>query len=58
MLVSLNTFVSPMLVTHPAPPMFQVKLNIAERTRALEIVGFSVSLAALLVSLAIFCRFR
>ncbi|XP_046989031.1 PDF receptor-like [Schistocerca americana] len=36
----------------------KVKLEIAERTRALEIVGFSVSLAALLVALAIFCRFR
>ncbi|GFG35417.1 hypothetical protein Cfor_07744 [Coptotermes formosanus] len=35
-----------------------VKLNIAERTRTLEIVGFSVSLAALLLSLAIFCHFR
>ncbi|XP_049852895.1 PDF receptor-like [Schistocerca gregaria] len=36
----------------------KVKLEIAERTRTLEIVGFSVSLAALLLSLAIFCRFR
>ncbi|XP_049800301.1 PDF receptor-like [Schistocerca nitens] len=36
----------------------KVKLAIAERTRTLEIVGFSVSLAALLVSLAIFYRFR
>ncbi|XP_049771833.1 PDF receptor-like [Schistocerca cancellata] len=36
----------------------KVKLGIAERTRTLEIVGFSVSLAALLLSLAIFCRFR
>jgi len=47
-----------MLVTHTAPPILQVKLNIAERTRTLEIIGFSVSLAALLVSLAIFCHFR
>jgi hypothetical protein len=47
-----------MLVTHTTPPILQVKLNIAERTRTLEIVGFSVSLAALLVSLAIFCHFR
>ena len=58
MLVRLNTSVSPMPVAHPTPLMFQVKLNIAERTRTLEIVGFSVSLAALLVSLAIFCHFR
>ncbi|XP_046741752.1 PDF receptor [Diprion similis] len=36
----------------------KVKLDIAQRTRNLEIVGFSVSLAALLVSLAIFCHFR
>ncbi|GLH04197.1 PDF receptor [Gryllus bimaculatus] len=34
------------------------KLAIAARTRTLEIVGLSVSLAALLLSLAIFCRFR
>lgn len=34
------------------------KLEIAERTRTLEIVGFSISLAALLISLAIFCHFR
>jgi hypothetical protein len=47
-----------MLVTHPALPLLQVKLNIAERTRTLEIVGFSVSLMALLASLAIFCHFR
>ena len=38
--------------------LLQVKLVIAERTRTLEIVGFSVSLAALLISLAIFCHFR
>ncbi|XP_023726525.1 PDF receptor [Cryptotermes secundus] len=36
----------------------KVKLDIAERTRVLEIVGFSVSLTALLISLAIFCHFR
>ncbi|XP_068084336.1 PDF receptor [Anabrus simplex] len=36
----------------------KVKLGIAERTRTLEMVGFSVSLAALLISLAIFCHFR
>ncbi|XP_063242234.1 PDF receptor, partial [Bacillus rossius redtenbacheri] len=36
----------------------KVKLDIAERTRALEIVGFSVSLTALLLSLAVFCHFR
>ncbi|KDR09011.1 PDF receptor [Zootermopsis nevadensis] len=36
----------------------EVKLAIAERTRTLEIVGFSVSLAALLISLTIFCHFR
>jgi hypothetical protein len=35
-----------------------VKLAIAERTRVLEIVGFSVSLTALLISLTIFCHFR
>ena len=58
MFVRLNTSVIPMLVTYPAPTMFQVKMNIAERTRTLEIVGFSVSLAALLVSLAIFFLFR
>jgi hypothetical protein len=38
--------------------VLQVKLNVAERTRTLEIVGFSVSLAALLLSLAIFYHFR
>jgi hypothetical protein len=38
--------------------VLQVKLDIAERTRILEIVGFSVSLTALLISLAIFCHFR
>ncbi|XP_071451372.1 PDF receptor [Hetaerina americana] len=36
----------------------EVKFRIAERTRTLEIVGLGVSLAALLVSLAIFCHFR
>ncbi|XP_055701921.1 PDF receptor [Phlebotomus papatasi] len=34
------------------------KFNIAERTRILEIVGFSISLTALIVSLIIFWRFR
>ncbi|XP_059607496.1 PDF receptor [Phlebotomus argentipes] len=34
------------------------KFNIAERTRVLEIVGFSISLAALILSLVIFLRFR
>ena len=34
------------------------KLDVAERTRVLEIVGFSVSLIALIISLVIFCRFR
>jgi hypothetical protein len=38
--------------------VLQVKLDIAERTRTLEIVGFTVSLTALIVSLAIFCHFR
>ncbi|XP_015592268.1 PDF receptor [Cephus cinctus] len=36
----------------------KVKLDIAKRTRTLEFVGLSISLAALLISLAIFCRFR
>ncbi|XP_046669176.1 PDF receptor isoform X1 [Homalodisca vitripennis] len=36
----------------------RMKLDIAEKTRTLEIVGFSVSLAALVISLAIFCHFR
>ncbi|EEB11610.1 class B secretin-like G-protein coupled receptor GPRcal2, putative [Pediculus humanus corporis] len=36
----------------------KIKLDIAEKTRTLEIVGFSVSLIALLFSLAIFFRFR
>ncbi|KAK6629841.1 hypothetical protein RUM43_003661 [Polyplax serrata] len=36
----------------------KIKLDIAEKTRTLEIVGFSVSLVALLFSLAIFFRFR
>ncbi|XP_058821177.1 PDF receptor isoform X5 [Topomyia yanbarensis] len=35
-----------------------IKIDIAERTRTLEIVGFSLSLAALIISLLIFCRFR
>ncbi|XP_075214183.1 PDF receptor-like [Lycorma delicatula] len=34
------------------------KLEIAEKTRTLEIIGFSISLFALLISLAIFCHFR
>ncbi|XP_055606877.1 PDF receptor isoform X2 [Uranotaenia lowii] len=34
------------------------KYDIAQRTRTLEIVGFSLSLAALIISLVIFCRFR
>ncbi|XP_043266612.1 PDF receptor isoform X2 [Venturia canescens] len=36
----------------------KVKLEIAEKTRTLEFVGLSISLAALLISLAIFCKFR
>ncbi|XP_066602041.1 PDF receptor [Prorops nasuta] len=36
----------------------EMKLDIAERTRTLEFVGLSISLAALVASLAIFCRFR
>lgn len=36
----------------------EIKIIIAERTRTLEIVGFSLSLTALIVSLVIFCRFR
>nr|XP_024218284.1 PDF receptor [Halyomorpha halys] len=36
----------------------EMKISIAQRTRTLEIVGFSVSLAALIVSLAIFSHFR
>ncbi|XP_078043104.1 pigment-dispersing factor receptor [Augochlora pura] len=35
-----------------------MKMDIAEKTRTLEFVGLSVSLVALLASLAIFCRFR
>ncbi|XP_062714596.1 PDF receptor isoform X3 [Aedes albopictus] len=35
-----------------------IKIDIAERTRTLEIVGFSLSLIALIISLVIFCRFR
>ncbi|KAF3428564.1 hypothetical protein E2986_12736 [Frieseomelitta varia] len=35
-----------------------MKLEIAEKTRTLEFVGLSISLVALLASLAIFCRFR
>ncbi|KAG5680989.1 hypothetical protein PVAND_010463 [Polypedilum vanderplanki] len=34
------------------------KIKIAERTRTLEIVGLSISLLALVISLLIFCRFR
>ncbi|KAL7292869.1 hypothetical protein TKK_0013542 [Trichogramma kaykai] len=36
----------------------QVKLEIAEKTRTLELVGLGISLTALLISLSIFCRFR
>ncbi|XP_050085800.1 PDF receptor isoform X1 [Anopheles aquasalis] len=35
-----------------------VKIDIAERTRTLETVGFSLSLVALIISLVIFCKFR
>ncbi|XP_062559020.1 PDF receptor isoform X2 [Armigeres subalbatus] len=35
-----------------------IKIDIAERTRTLEIVGFSLSLTALIISLVIFCKFR
>ncbi|XP_058455071.1 PDF receptor isoform X2 [Malaya genurostris] len=35
-----------------------IKIDIAERTRTLEIIGFSLSLAALFISLVIFCKFR
>uniref|UniRef100_A0AAG5CPX5 G-protein coupled receptors family 2 profile 2 domain-containing protein n=1 Tax=Anopheles atroparvus TaxID=41427 RepID=A0AAG5CPX5_ANOAO len=35
-----------------------VKFDIAERTRTLETVGFSLSLVALIISLVIFCKFR
>ncbi|OAD55965.1 PDF receptor [Eufriesea mexicana] len=35
-----------------------MKMDIAEKTRTLEFVGLSISLVALLASLAIFCRFR
>lgn len=35
-----------------------MKLDIAERTRTLEMIGFSLSLFALLISLTIFCNFR
>lgn len=41
-----------------AANFFQMKMDIAEKTRTLEFVGLSISLAALLASLAIFCRFR
>ncbi|XP_049279756.1 PDF receptor [Anopheles funestus] len=34
------------------------KIDIAERTRTLETVGFSLSLVALIISLVIFCKFR
>lgn len=37
---------------------FQIKFDIAARTRTLEFCGFSLSLAALLLSITIFCRFR
>ncbi|KAG8039738.1 hypothetical protein G9C98_000467 [Cotesia typhae] len=36
----------------------KIKLDIAEKTRTLEFVGLTTSLAALLLSLAIFWRFR
>lgn len=36
----------------------QTKMIIAERTRLLEIVGLSLSLLALVISLVIFYRFR
>ncbi|XP_015183635.1 PREDICTED: PDF receptor-like [Polistes dominula] len=36
----------------------EMKMDIAEKTRTLEFVGLSISLVALLASLAIFCRFR
>ncbi|XP_033223584.1 PDF receptor [Belonocnema kinseyi] len=36
----------------------RMKFNIAEWTRNLEFVGLTVSLVALLISLAIFCQFR
>ncbi|XP_057318874.1 PDF receptor isoform X2 [Microplitis mediator] len=36
----------------------KIKLDIAEKTRTLEFVGLTTSLAALLISLAIFWRFR
>ncbi|XP_055643083.1 PDF receptor isoform X2 [Toxorhynchites rutilus septentrionalis] len=35
----------------------EVKIDIAEKTRTLEIVGFSLSLTALILSLVIFCKF-
>lgn len=35
-----------------------MKFEVAMRTRHLEILGFSISLAALTISLGIFCRFR
>lgn len=37
---------------------FQLKLQIAERTRILEFLGLSVSLISLIISLVIFYRFR
>ncbi|KAF7993218.1 hypothetical protein HCN44_006278 [Aphidius gifuensis] len=36
----------------------KLRLEIAEATRTLEFVGLSISLAALVISLTIFCRFR
>ncbi|KAK0176478.1 hypothetical protein PV328_000610 [Microctonus aethiopoides] len=36
----------------------EVIMEIAENTRTLEFVGLSISVTALLISLAIFCRFR
>lgn len=44
--------------TTPSLFRLQMKIEIAERTRILEIVGLSVSLLTLLVSLAIFGHFR
>ncbi|CAB3365838.1 Hypothetical predicted protein [Cloeon dipterum] len=39
-------------------PDSDIKIKIAERTRVLEIVGLSVSLTAMILSLVIFCHFR
>lgn len=40
------------------PILVQMKIEIAERTRVLEIVGLSISLLTLLISLIIFGHFR